>query len=113
MNVRPLPKRWLIHEMDYYPPAEKDSWGNIIESDPIRIKHVRYDNSTVFSRDSTQTKIVADGVIFVDAKHSSPIPEFKEDTKVKINGRELTIKKIIPCYHPTKNEVRHYELEVV
>jgi len=113
MNIRPLPKRWLIHEMDYYPPTEEDSWGNIIKPDPIRIKYVRYDNSTVFSRDSTQTKIVADGVIFVDAKHSSPIPKFKEDTKVRIDDRELTIKKIIPCYHPTKNEVHHWELEVI
>lgn len=119
MNVRPLPKKWLIHDMVYIAKDGKDGWGNPIEHDPIVIKHVRYDDSTVFSRDSTQTKVLADGIIFVDAVNSKPIVEFKEESAVSILmndsviSKELTIKKIIPCYYPTRKAIRHYELEVI
>jgi len=113
MRVRPLPKRWLIHSIKYEGYAGKDDWSNPQYEEPITINHVRYDDSSVFSRDTTQTKILADGVIFVDVKNSSPIPDFKEESKITFNDRELTLKKVVPCYYPDKNEVRHYELEVI
>lgn len=113
MRVRPLPKRWLIHSIEYYRHLGEDDWSNPIYDNPITIENVRFDDSTVFSRDTTQTKILADAVIFVDSTHSKPIPEFKEESRITFNGRELTLKKIIPCYYPHKNEVRHWELEVI
>lgn len=113
--IRPLPKKWLIHEITYIEKLDgTDDYGNPLEAVPIIINHVRYDQSTVFSRDSTQSKIVAEGVIFVDAVNSSPLPEeFVEESKIEFNGRELTLKKVIPCYYPTKNEIHHWELEVI
>ena len=113
MRISPLPKRWLVHSIEYYEYLERDDWSNPIYGEPITIKNVRFDDSTVFSRDTTQTKILADAVIFVDTTHSNPIPEFKEESKIIFNGRELTLQKIVPCYYPHKNEVRHYELEVI
>lgn len=114
MRIRPLPKKWLIHDMVYTEKTgEKDDWGNPVIKEPVTVKHVRYDESTVFSRDSSQTKVLADGVIFVDAVNSDPFLDFKEDSKIQINDKELTIKKAIPCYHPTENSIHHYELEVI
>lgn len=112
--IKPLPKSWLIHSIIYEGIIEgKDDYGNPQYAKPIEIKHVRYDSTTVFSRDSTQSKIVAEGVIFVDAVNSSPIPTFTEESKINFEGRELTLKKIIPCYQPTKNIIHHWELEVI
>lgn len=113
MRVRPLPKSWLIHSIDYYPPSEEDSWGNVTNPDPITIENVRYDQSTVFSRDSNQTKIVAEGVIFVDTTHSTPIPDFVEDTTIMFGDQRLTLKKIVPCFYPMSIKIHHFELEVV
>lgn len=113
MRVRPLPKDWLIHTIDYTPPDGEDDWQNPIPSEPITIKNVRFDDSTQFSRDATQTKILANAIIFVDAKYSKPIPEFKEDTTIHFDGKDYTLKKIVPCYHPNRNEIHHWELEVV
>lgn len=114
MYVKPLPKSWLIHSITYEGMLEeKDDYGNPQYAKPIEIKFVRYDPTTVFSRDSTQSKIVAEGVIFVDAVNSSPIPEFIEESKIIFEGRELVLKKIIPCYQPTKNIIHHWELEVI
>jgi len=114
MNV-PLPKPWLIHDIVYEEITDrKDSHGNPIYRDPIIIKHVRFDNETVFSRDATDTKIVANAVIFVDSTHSTNVPEkFVEQSKITFREDVFTLKKVIEAYHPTKNKVRHYELEVV
>lgn len=114
MYIKSLPKSWLIHTITYKEILdEKDDHGNPMYKEPIDIEFVRYDPTTVFSRDNTQTKIVAEGVIFVDAVNSSPIPDFKEESIIIFEGRELILKKIVPCYHPNKNKIRHYELEVI
>jgi len=115
MKIRPLPKKWLIHTITYEERLKgKDSYGNPRYSDPVIIKHVRFDDSTVFSRDTTDTKILANAVIFVDATHSTNIPEkFVEESKITFNEKVYVLKKVIDCYYPQKNEVRHYELEVI
>lgn len=108
-----LPKQWLIHTISYEEYQGVDDWDNDRFNEPIDIEHVRFDDSTVFSRDSNQNKIVADAVIFVDAKHSKPIKDFKERSKITFNDKEYVLKKVIPCYYPTKNKIRHYELELI
>lgn len=115
MIIPPLPKSWLIHEIVYEGyTGEKDSWGNPKYDNPITIKCVRFDDSTVFSRDNTQTKVLANAVIFVDAKNSTNVPnEFKEESKVTFNGKEYVIKKIVTCYQANSKEIHHLELEVI
>src|SRR5690625_4907033 len=115
MNVRPLPKRWLIHTITYEEKLPgKDSYGNPVFADPVTIKHVRVDDTTVFSRDTTDTKILANAIIFVDSTYSTSIPEkFVEESKITFNSNSYVIKKVVDCYYPTKNKIRHYELEVI
>lgn len=114
MNV-PLPKPWLIHDIIYEEhTGKKDSYGNPLFADPVIIKHVRFDDSTVFSRDTTDTKIVANAVVFIDAKHSTNLPKkFVEESKITFNSKPYVLKKVIDCYFPMKNKIRHYELEVI
>ena len=114
MRVKPLPKSWFIHTIGYKAfTGKKDDWGKPVYDVPVTINFVRVDESTVFSRDTTKTKIEANAVIFVDAVNSNPISVFKEESKIAFNSREMTLKKIIPCYHPQQNEVHHYELELL
>lgn len=114
MRVKPLPKSWLIHSVEYKAfTGQKDDWGKPVYESLVTINFVRVDESTIFSRDTTQTKIVANAVIFVDEMNSNPVPVFKEESKITFNGKDLTLKKIIPCYHPQENSIHHYELEVI
>lgn len=110
-----LPKQWLIHDVIYEEKlSKKDSHGNPFFAKPIIIKHVRFDDSTVFSRDNTDTKVLANAVIFVDSTNSTNVPEsFKEESKITFNSKEYTLKKVVDCYYPTRNEIRHYELELI
>lgn len=113
--VRPLPKRWLIHSIIYEGfTDEKDDFQKPVYDDPVTIDYVRVDDETVFSRDSTDTKILANAIIYVDAKHSTNLPEeFKEESIITFNSKPYVLQKVIETYHPTKNKVHHWELEVI
>jgi len=113
VKAPPLPKSWLIHTIVYEWAAGKDDWNKPAFDPPVAIQHVRYDPQTVMSRDGTQTKIQADAVIFVDAVHSTPIPEWVEESRITLNGRQWTLKKVVPCYQPESDEIHHWELEVI
>lgn len=115
MRIRPLPKKWLIHDIIYEEKLPgKDSYGNPLFADPVTIKHVRFDDSTVFSRDTTDTKILANALVFVDSTHSTNLPEkFVEESKITFNSNNYVIKKVVDCYYPHKNKIRHWELEVI
>lgn len=114
MNVPNLPKSWLIHDIIYKElTGSTDNYGEPVYADAITIKNVRYDYATVWSRDTTESKIVSDGVIFIDAVNSSPVLQFVQNSLIEFNGKEQYIKKVIPCYFPQSNVIRHYELEVL
>lgn len=108
-----IPKEVLIHDIDYYKVSGRDDWNNVTYEDPVIIEFVRFDHATGFSRDSRETKVQYDGIIFVDSTHSTPIPELVEQSKVAFEGKDYIIQKVIPLYFPFSNKVRHYELEVM
>lgn len=115
MRIRSLPKKWLIHDIIYEEKLDgRDSYGNDRFKNPIIIKNVRFDDSTVFSRDSTETKILANAVIFVDSTNSDNVPgRFVEGSKITFNNKVYVLKNVIDCYYPNQNKVHHYELEVI
>lgn len=114
MRIKPLPISWLIHTITYEEfTSNKDDWGNPVYQAPVTVECVRIDESTVFSRDTTQKKIVAEAVIFVDAVNSSALPKFKEQSVITFNGKRHVLQKVVPCYYPNQNKVHHYELEVI
>lgn len=109
-----IPKSWLIHSIKYEEYTnEKDDYGNQKYEEPITIDYVRFDDSILFSRDNTDTKIQANAIVFVDSKHSTNLPnKFIEQSKVTFNG-DYVIKKVVDCYYPNKNKIHHWELELV
>ncbi|VDG98905.1 Minor capsid protein [Lysinibacillus sphaericus] len=114
MRIRPLPKNWLIHQIIYSGyTGKKDDFQKPVYDVPVIINHVRFDDSTVFSRDNSQNKILAEAVIFVDSVNSSPVPMFKEQSVITFNGKQYTLKKVVPCYYPNQDKVHHWELEVI
>lgn len=108
-----LPRKWLVHDMEYFEYLHEDDYSQPVYSEPLTIKRVRVDESTTFTRDTTQNKIESDAIIFVDTKHSTPILDFKEKSKIIFKGKELIITKVVPFYFPELDKVRHYEIEVI
>ena len=113
--IAPLPYNWLIHSIEYVErEKERDAFGNIVYKDAITIANVRYDEQTSYSRDTQENSLEYTGVIFVDARNSTNIPsQFVENSLIIFKGKELTLKRVITCYQPNTDLVRHYELEVI
>lgn len=113
MRAPPIPKIMLPHTIVYRAYNGTDDFGSTIYGNPVTIERVRIDETTVFSRDGTQTRIVANGVIFIDAVNSTLFLNFEEQSLVIFNNREFVIQKVIPCYQPFSAAIHHYELEVL
>ena len=113
--VKPLPISWLIHDIQYEPYLTRDRLGNHVFGEPITIENVRYDESTAHTvQPATEYKLSNNGVIFIDYRNSINLPdEFVEKSRITFNGKQLILQRVITCYHPDVNVVRHYELEVV
>lgn len=104
---------WLIDSFEYYSYEGMDDYGKPFYGEPKKVEKVRIDRSVLFSRDSTETKIVADGIIFCFASATTPFFEFKEQSKVDYDGRERIIKKVVPNYEPDTKTLWSVELEVL
>lgn len=109
-----LPLDFLIHSISYSQFNGKNLDGDDDYSLPITINYVRVDMTPVFSRDSNQSKLTANGVIYIDGVNSSGLPDkFLEQSKIAFDGTDLIVTKAIPCYQPNVNSIHHWEIEVV
>lgn len=108
-----MDKALLIDSFTYEEYEGKDRYHNITYKEPIEIEHVRIDNSRVYSRDGNSVAVVAEGIIFCYAEHTTPFMMFKEKSRVVIDGREATIEKVVPISQPYSKDLFSIELEVL
>lgn len=80
---------------------------------PINITKVRIDRSTVYSRNENQTQVLAEGIIFCYASATTPLKEFKEQSRVTFDGVQRIVTKVIPIKELYRDIIWAYELEVI
>lgn len=80
---------------------------------PIGVTKARIDTSTVYSRDTTQTTVVANGVIFCYADYTTPYLTFKEQSVIIYRDKEYVIQKVIEVLDIDSDRIWAYELEVL
>lgn len=103
----------LIHEFEYYEYLGQDRYKQPSYGESVMVSHVRVDESSVFSRDGDQKKILANAVIFLYNGYSVPFGEFKEQSKIVFKGIEYILQKVIPISNPYNDNLFSYELEVL
>ena len=114
-------KNMLVDTIFYYEFLQRDGlYQEDIFSDPIEIKYVRAELTESFTRSSNEDQNNPTAVIFAYGKHTTPLPNFKEKSKIKIQGvaKEFYIKKVIIYSDITKsafsgNGIFSVELELV
>jgi hypothetical protein len=80
---------------------------------PINVEKVRIDRSTVYSRNENQTQVLAEGIIFCYASATTPLKEFKEQSRVTFDGVQRIVTKVIPIKELYRDIIWAYELEVI
>lgn len=102
-----IPKRLLIHSIDYYRYKEDNFEGEDFEA-PIRIDFVRVEPKTRLYRTASGDVVESNTIVFVDALNSTPV-EWISKSKIVFRGKELRIVDIAECFAGTLN-VHHWEL---
>ncbi|MBM7585846.1 hypothetical protein JOC86_002388 [Bacillus pakistanensis] len=107
--IRPIPVSLLIHEVTYEEPIPDDGWSEESYKPAITLKNVRVESSSNIKRTNTGEQILYKSLLIVDVVNSSPIPEFKEKSKVTFNGDVMYVNKVNPIHAFT---LHHYEIEL-
>jgi len=115
MKPLKVDKRMLVDSFDYVEWVGKGEVfaGDDQYKDPVTIDYVRIDYQSGFSRDKTEAKHSVKAIIFCYASATTPFMNFKERSKVIIDGKEYVIETVVPCKEPHRNTLWSIELEVV
>lgn len=97
MRIRPIPKKLLIHTINYLELAANNGWDNSF-SEAITIDFVRVEPASSVQRTATSEGSDIKHILFVDRVHSSRFPDFKEKSKIVWNGQTFELKQIKPHY---------------
>lgn len=108
-----IDSKMLVDSFTYEEFVGDGGWGDTEYAKLIEVEHVRIDRNAVFSRDKTQTQIVADSIIFCYASSTTPFIEFKEQSRVTFDNKHYIIKKVVTVKEPYRDKVWAYELEVI
>lgn len=104
--IKPIPRRWLIHSVEYYCLNEYDRSNNPVYFEPVQVKYVR-----VEPVDGVVSKGLGDMsdcnmIMFYDYQSSLPNDiKFKAGDKVVFEGKEYIVRKD-PRYPGHHSEVR-------
>lgn len=83
---------------------------------PVEVANVLVQPQTVYSGTNDNRQLVANGVIFLFAGVSTPLPKLTPDqlqSRVTFEGRKYLITNITENRNPYSNDVYSYEIEVV
>lgn len=108
-----MDKALLIDSFEYYEHVGTDRNHQPEYAEAVTIKHCRIDNQNVYARNANEVKVVANAIIFCYAEHTTPFENFKEQSKVVINGKDLVIERVVPISYPYSVDLFSIELEVL
>ncbi|MBU9711065.1 putative minor capsid protein [Evansella tamaricis] len=112
--IRPIPRKLLIHEVEYreYLGSGRngETWAE--DKDMISLKHVRIEPSSEVKRTAYGDERQLHGILFIDHRNSNPNIKPKEKSKVYFNGQEHFVNKVDVIYG-LGNTPHHYEVELI
>ena len=111
MSIRPIPKRLLIHSVEYREFIEDQRWGSSF-ADPIPVTFVRVEPATSMSRDTSKEEVVARSVLYIDRVNTKPFLQPKEKDRIIFGGEEYEVHKI-DVHYAFGPRIHHLEVELV
>lgn len=109
--MRPIPLRHLPHTALIEQPDRSGRYGDAYQS-PVEVSHVRYQAGRSLSATSWSEDAPESGLLFIDARNSSPalVPEVGARVTVSGNGLDVTatVSGVETCSGPYG--VHHWEV---
>lgn len=106
------PKEFCVDDF-IYKEFESDGWNGPEYKNPIIIKNARIDRGSQYTSTTSGKQLLYNALIFCYEGITTPMPEFKEQSILVIDGKEHKVTKVIPVYEAYQPILYSYELEVV
>ncbi|MBC1982779.1 putative minor capsid protein [Listeria booriae] len=113
MRLPKVPKNMLVDTFVYEEFIDEDRYGKATYKAPVLVRYVRIDRTPAFSRDVTETKIMANATIYCYADHTTPFLAFIERSKITYDEKEAILQSASSFSHPYRAEIWSYELKVI
>lgn len=110
MTIKSIPKRLLIHSIEYEEFIGSGTWDDEF-AEPITINNVRVESVSRLNRTGDSEGEQVSHVVFVDRRHSSSFPSFKIRSRIKFQGVSREVVDVKPFYG-FDSEPHHYEIEL-
>lgn len=108
--VRPIPRKVLIHTIDYKHLVGNNGWDDEFD-DPVKIIRVRVVPTSRIHRTMQSEGREATHRVFIDRQYSEPFLEPSEGSRVTWQGKEFTVGKVSAHYDFSETP-HHYEVEL-
>lgn len=111
MEIKPIPKDFLIHSAKVLGEESTDVWGNVVPGTDIALESVRFEPSSAIKNTPNDVSIDFQSLLFIDTVNSLPIG-FKPEKgmAIEFDGLKMYVEKVDSVYadHPVKPH--HYEV---
>lgn len=108
------PTDFCIDSFRYHEYLGENDWMEpIFDEEGVTINHCRIDRGAEYSSSSSGNQLLYNAVVFCYEGITTPLPEFKAQSKLHFDGQDHTVTKVIPIYEAYDKIVYSYELEVV
>ena len=111
MGVKAIPKRLLIHTIEYEEFAGSGAWDDEF-AEPITIRGVRVEPISRLSRSRDSEGEQVSHIVFVDRINSSAFPDFKIRSRIKFRGVSREVVDVKPFHAFDTSGPHHYEIEL-
>lgn len=111
MRIKPIPKRLLIHTIEYEEFVKDGSFGEEFAPSET-MTGVLVQPKTEIRRDEIQEEVQINAVIFLDATNTPKFKPLKEKSKVHFNGREWRVVACETLFTFNPDKPHHYEVKI-
>lgn len=111
-DIRPIPKKLLIHTVALQRETSEDVWGKETLGQETKLKYVRVEPSSRIVRNKNGAEVQLAATLFYDCRNSRPSGiTFQEDDIILFNGQKHKVQTIEPLYDEKK--LHHYEMGLI
>ncbi|MFA1820556.1 putative minor capsid protein [Virgibacillus oceani] len=107
------PAEFCIDSFEYKEYQGEDNWSQPIYANPVTVRNCRIDRGAEYSSSSSGKQLLYNAVVFCYEGITTPLPEFKTQSKLYFDGQDHIVTKVIPIYEAYDKTIYSYELEVV
>ncbi|MEK4825128.1 putative minor capsid protein [Niallia sp. FSL W8-0951] len=112
MNIPPIPKKLLIHTIEYEEFVKDGSFGE--EFAPTEtISYVLVQPSSKLRRDGNGEEVQTLGVVFLDAVNTPNFKRLKEKSKVRFKKKDYRVIECESLYALDPDTPHHYEVSLI